>query len=53
MQAQFTYITTYIWQTSMGTHWAEVLLFIVVCAQFFCLTACVTSGLADDVRVLA
>ena len=30
VQAQFTYITTYIWQTSMGTHWAEVLLFIVV-----------------------
>ena len=44
VQEQFTYITTYIWQTSMGTHWAEVLLFIVVCAQFFCLTACVTSG---------
>ncbi len=44
VQTQFTYITTYIWQTSMGTHWAEVLLFIVVCAQFFCLTACITSG---------
>jgi len=44
VQAQFTYITTYIWQGSMGTHWAEVLLFIVVCAQFYCLTACVTSG---------
>ena len=28
----------------MGTHWAEVLLFIVVCAQFYCLTACITSG---------
>ncbi len=44
VQAQFTYITTYIWQTSMGTHWAETLLFIVVAAQFYCLTACVTSG---------
>jgi amino acid transporter len=42
--SQYTYITTYIWQTSMGTHWAEVLLFIVVLAQFYCLTACVTSG---------
>jgi amino acid transporter len=44
VQEQFTYITTYIWQTSMGTHWAEVLLFIVVMAQFYCLTACQTSG---------
>ena len=44
VQGQFTYITTYIWQTSMGTHWAEVLLFIVVCAQFYCLIACITSG---------
>jgi amino acid transporter len=44
VQKQFTYITTYIWQTSMSTHWAEVLLFIVVMAQFYCLTACMTSG---------
>jgi len=44
VQGQFTYITTYIWQNAMGTHWAEVLLFIVVMAQFYCLTACVTSG---------
>jgi amino acid transporter len=44
VQKQFVYITTYIWQTSMGTHWAEVLLFIVVCAQFYCLVACITSG---------
>jgi amino acid transporter len=44
VQKQFTYITTYIWQTSMGTHWAEVLLAIVVFAQFYCLTACITSG---------
>ena len=44
VQEQFTYITTYIWQTSMSTRWAEVLLFIVVFAQLFCLTACMTSG---------
>jgi amino acid transporter len=44
VQGQFTYITTYIWQNALGTHWAEVLLFIVVVAQFYCLTACVTSG---------
>jgi amino acid transporter len=44
VQEQFTYITTYIWQNSMSTRWAEVLLFIVVVAQFFCLTACLTSG---------
>src|SRR4029077_17414610 len=28
-----TYIITYIWQTSMSTHYAEVLLFIAVVAQ--------------------
>jgi amino acid transporter len=44
VQSQFTYITTYIWETSMSRHWAEILLFIVVAAQFYCLTACVTSG---------
>ena len=44
VQKHFGDITTYIWQTSMSTHWAEVLLFIVVVAQFYCLTACVTSG---------
>jgi len=44
VQTQFTYITTYIWQNALGTHWAEFLLFIVVCAQFYCLTACITSG---------
>ena len=53
MQEQFAYITTYIWQTSMSTHWAEVLLFIVVVAQFYCLTACDDLRLADAVRVLA
>jgi amino acid transporter len=44
VQTQFTYITEYIWQASMGRHWAETLIFIVVAAQFYCLTACVTSG---------
>ncbi len=37
-------VVTYIWQTSMSNHWAEALLFIIVCAQFYCLTACITSG---------
>ncbi|MEI8105533.1 MAG: amino acid permease [Actinomycetes bacterium] len=44
VQNHFGDITTYIWQASMSTHWAEGLLFIVVVAQFYCLTACVTSG---------
>ena len=38
------YAVTYIWQTSMGTRWAEFLLFIAVLAQMFCLTASVTSA---------
>jgi len=37
-------VVTYIWQTSMSTHWAEFLLTIIVVAQFYCLTACITSG---------
>ncbi len=37
-------VVTYIWDTSMGRKWAEFLLFIIVCAQTFCLTACITSG---------
>lgn len=37
-------VVTYIWQTSMSTHWAEFLLIIAVVAQFFCLTASVTSA---------
>jgi amino acid transporter len=37
-------IAAYIWQTSMGTRWAEALLLIVVCAQFFCLVAAITAG---------
>jgi amino acid transporter len=38
------YIVTYIWQTSMSTHWAEVLLFIAVVAQTFCTIASTTSA---------
>ncbi len=35
---------TYIWETSLGTRWAELLLFIAVVAQIFCNTASVTSA---------
>jgi len=35
---------TYIWETSMGTRWAEALLLIAVVAQVFCNTASVTSA---------
>jgi amino acid transporter len=35
---------TYIWTTSMSETWAEILLFIAVVAQMFCLTASVTSA---------
>jgi amino acid transporter len=38
------FAVTYIWETSMSTTWAEVLLTIAVIAQFFCLTASVTSA---------
>jgi amino acid transporter len=34
----------YIWQTSLGTKWAEFLLFIVVAAQVFCDAANITSS---------
>ena len=34
----------YIWQTSLGTKWAEFLLFIVVAAQFFCDNADITAA---------
>ena len=44
-QTQPTYIMTYIWHTSMGTHWAEVLLFIVVVRPVLLPDgACITSG---------
>jgi amino acid transporter len=38
------YIITYIWQTSMSTHWAEFLLLIAVVAQVFCTIASTTSA---------
>jgi amino acid transporter len=38
------FIVTYIWQTSMSTHWAEFLLFIAVVAQTFCTIASTTSA---------
>jgi amino acid transporter len=37
-------IVPWIWTESMGQNWAEVLLFICVVAQFFCVTASVTSA---------
>jgi len=38
------FVVTYIWQASMSTHYAEVLLFIAVVAQCFCTIASVTSA---------
>jgi amino acid transporter len=38
------YAVTYIWETAMSQRWAEILLAIAVVAQFFCLTASVTSA---------
>jgi len=35
---------TYIWQNATSTRWAEFLLFIVCCAQFYCGTASVTAA---------
>ena len=40
----FGIIIPWIWTESMSQNWAEALLFIVVVAQFFCLTASVTSA---------
>ena len=37
-------IVPWIWATSMGQRWAEFLLFICVVAQFFCVTASITSA---------
>ena len=34
----------YIWVESLGQTWAEILLFVAVVAQMFCLTASVTSA---------
>jgi amino acid transporter len=37
-------LVPWIWTESMGESWAEVLLFICVVAQFFCVTASMTSA---------
>jgi len=37
-------VVPWIWEESMSRTWAEILLFICVVAQFFCLTASVTSA---------
>ena len=37
-------IVPWIWTESMGQRWAEFLLFICVVAQFFCVTASLTSA---------
>jgi amino acid transporter len=37
-------LVPWIWTTSMSQNWAEALLFICVVAQFFCVTASVTSA---------
>lgn len=37
-------VVPWIWSQSMSQNWAEILLFICVVAQFFCLTASVTSA---------
>jgi amino acid transporter len=44
VQGHFGDITAYIWSNALSTRWAEALLLIVVCAQFFCLTACLTAS---------
>ena len=44
VQNHFGDIAPYIWTNALSSTWAEVLLFIVVCAQFLCLTACMTAG---------
>ena len=38
------FLVPWIWAESMGQNWAEILLFICVVAQFFCVTASVTSA---------
>jgi amino acid transporter len=37
-------VVPWIWSESMGQNWADTLLFICVVAQFFCVTASVTSA---------
>jgi amino acid transporter len=38
------FLVPWIWSESMGQNWAEALLFICVVAQFFCVTASITSA---------
>src|SRR5262245_16929367 len=38
------FIVPWIWAESMSQNWAEILLFICVVAQFFCVTASITSA---------
>ncbi len=38
------FLVPWIWAESMGQNWAEALLFICVIAQFFCVTASITSA---------
>ena len=38
------FLVPYIWSESMGQNWAEALLFVCVVAQFFCVTASITSA---------
>ena len=38
------FIVPWIWSESMGQNWAEALLFVCVVAQFFCVTASITSA---------
>jgi amino acid transporter len=40
----FVPVVPWIWTASMGLRWAEFLLFICVAAQFFCVTASLTSA---------
>jgi len=44
VQSHFGDIAAYIWSNSLSTRWAEALLLIVICAQFFCLVACMTAS---------
>jgi amino acid transporter len=44
VQSHFGDIIAYIWSNALSTRWAEFLLLIVVCAQFFCLSACMTAS---------
>jgi amino acid transporter len=44
VQSHFGDIAAYIWSNALSTRWAEALLLIVICAQFFCLVACITAS---------